>query len=349
VTAESIRVRGLVQGVGFRPTVWRLARACGLRGDVRNDGEGVLIRVCGSVAGDDAGVSDFLTRLREECPPLARIDSIERRPIADPQALADLAQRADFVILESAATAVHTGIVADAATCAACVAEIRDPADRRFRYPFTNCTHCGPRLSIVAGIPYDRARTSMSAFPMCPDCAAEYKDPADRRFHAQPNACPVCGPKVWLQDAAGRLLDPNGARCRGCHRRGEPAAGRGADPRHQGDRRLPSRVRCDQPRCGRRAASAQAALCQAARAHGARPGCDPGLLSGDGAGCGAALGSGCADPALGSGRFGRGGAGRRIRGDPWRRMSPPVRRPWGSCCPTARSTICSWRTGIGPW
>ncbi|HSO84831.1 carbamoyltransferase HypF [Thiocapsa sp.] len=208
MTAESIRVRGLVQGVGFRPTVWRLARACGLRGDVRNDGEGVLIRVCGSVAGYDPGVSGFLNRLLKECPPLARIDSIERRPIADPQALADLTQQDDFVILESAATAVHTGIVADAVTCAACVAEIRDPADRRFRYPFTNCTHCGPRLSIVAGIPYDRARTSMSAFPMCPDCAAEYKDPADRRFHAQPNACPVCGPKVWLQDAAGCVLDP---------------------------------------------------------------------------------------------------------------------------------------------
>jgi hydrogenase maturation protein HypF len=208
VTAESIRVRGLVQGVGFRPTVWRLARACGLRGDVRNDGEGVLIRVCANGAGDDAGVSGFLKRLREECPPLARIDSIERRPLVDPQALADLAQRHDFVILESAATAVHTGIIADAATCAACVAEIRDPADRRWRYPFTNCTHCGPRLSIVAGIPYDRARTSMSDFPMCPECAAEYQDPADRRFHAQPNACPVCGPKVWLQDAAGRVLDP---------------------------------------------------------------------------------------------------------------------------------------------
>ncbi|WP_296808108.1 carbamoyltransferase HypF [Thiocapsa sp.] len=208
MTGEAIRVRGLVQGVGFRPTVWRLARECGLRGDVRNDGEGVLIRVCGSVAGEDAGVGGFLRRLREECPPLARIDTIERCPIVDPQALTDLAQRAAFVILESAATAVHTGIVADAATCTACVAEIRDPADRRYRYPFTNCTHCGPRLSIVAGIPYDRARTSMAAFPMCPDCAAEYKDPSDRRFHAQPNACPVCGPKVWLQDGAGRVLDP---------------------------------------------------------------------------------------------------------------------------------------------
>ncbi|WP_296702118.1 carbamoyltransferase HypF [Thiocapsa sp. UBA6158] len=208
MTAESIRVRGLVQGVGFRPTVWRLARACGLSGDVRNDGEGVLIRVCGSDDGDDPGVSGFLKRLREECPPLARIDAIERRQIADAQELGDLAQSRDFVILESAATAVHTGIVADAATCAACVAEVRDPVDRRYRYPFTNCTHCGPRLSIVAGIPYDRDRTSMAAFPMCPDCAAEYKDPADRRFHAQPNACPACGPKVWLQDAAGRLLDP---------------------------------------------------------------------------------------------------------------------------------------------
>jgi hydrogenase maturation protein HypF len=206
--AESIRVRGLVQGVGFRPTVWRLARECGLCGDVRNDGEGVLIRLLAPAGDAAAAVGAFLQRLRDECPPLARIDAIERTRIADAEALAQLAQTRDFVILASAATPAHTGIVADAATCAACSAEIRDPADRRYRYPFTNCTHCGPRLSIVEGIPYDRARTSMAAFPLCADCAREYRDPADRRFHAQPNACRVCGPRVWLEDAKGQALNP---------------------------------------------------------------------------------------------------------------------------------------------
>lgn len=205
---ESIRVRGLVQGVGFRPTVWRLARDCGLVGDVRNDGEGVLIRVVQRSSDDAVAIDRFIERLREECPPLARIDAIERTPSADADLLADRAQARDFVILDSAATPAHTGIVADAATCAACLAEIRDPADRRFRYPFTNCTHCGPRLSIVSGIPYDRAKTSMVVFPMCPDCAAEYANPADRRFHAQPNACGVCGPRVWIADATGHELDP---------------------------------------------------------------------------------------------------------------------------------------------
>ena len=201
-------MRGLVQGVGFRPTVWRLAHECGLRGDVRNDGEGVLIRVRLDAASDVQALGGFLNRLDEACPPLARIDSIERGVIADSDALAELSDTAGFVILESAATAARTGIVADAATCPACVAEVRDPADRRYRYAFTNCTHCGPRLSIVSGIPYDRAQTSMSVFPMCPDCAREYADPADRRFHAQPNACPVCGPRVWLEGERGHPLEP---------------------------------------------------------------------------------------------------------------------------------------------
>ena len=201
-------MRGLVQGVGFRPTVWRLAHECGLRGDVRNDGEGVLIRVRLDAASDVQALGGFLNRLDEACPPLARIDSIERGVIADSDALAELSDTAGFVILESAATAARTGIVADAATCPACVAEVRDPADRRYRYAFTNCTHCGPRLSIVSGIPYDRAQTSMSVFSMCPDCAREYADPADRRFHAQPNACPVCGPRVWLEGERGHPLEP---------------------------------------------------------------------------------------------------------------------------------------------
>lgn len=208
MSATAIRVRGLVQGVGFRPMVWRLARACGLRGEVLNDGEGVLIRVSVATPADALGVQRLLALLPHECPPLARIDAIEQRTITESQVIAGLAASDAFVIRASAATAVHTGIVADAATCPACLAEIRDPSDRRYRYPFTNCTHCGPRLTIVDAIPYDRAKTSMADFAMCPACLAEYTDPADRRFHAQPNACAVCGPRVWLVDAAGRSLDP---------------------------------------------------------------------------------------------------------------------------------------------
>jgi len=198
---ERIRIRGLVQGVGFRPTVWRLAREHELVGDVLNDGDGVLVRVWGD---ESLAIDAFCRSLLVECPPLARIDVIERRRLNEPP------PTDDFRIVTSSATAVHTGIVPDAATCDACGAEILDPADRRYRYPFTNCTHCGPRLSIVRAIPYDRANTSMDAFPMCADCAAEYRDPADRRFHAQPNACPVCGPRVWLVDAGGQEIVPGG-------------------------------------------------------------------------------------------------------------------------------------------
>ncbi|MGA7982128.1 MAG: carbamoyltransferase HypF, partial [Chromatiaceae bacterium] len=197
-TGELIRVRGLVQGVGFRPTVWRIANGCGLAGEVLNDGEGVLIRAWGS----HQDLERFCTELWEQCPPLARIDAMERTRLEGPSA------DAGFRIVESLAGDVRTGVVADAATCDACRRELFDPSDRRYRYPFINCTHCGPRLSIVERIPYDRANTSMAPFRMCPCCLAEYEDPADRRFHAQPNACPVCGPQVWLQDPAGRRLDP---------------------------------------------------------------------------------------------------------------------------------------------
>ena len=198
-TAQIIRVRGLVQGVGFRPTVWRLAQDYGLRGWVCNDGQGVTIHACGPAAAVEA----FVDALPGKAPPLARIEAIERES-------ATLPVEADFRIVASHAgshvTTIHTGVVPDAASCPACVAEIFDPFARRFRYPFTNCTHCGPRLAIIEAIPYDRAATTMRTFPLCAACRAEYADPNDRRFHAQPVACHVCGPRAWLERADGAAI-----------------------------------------------------------------------------------------------------------------------------------------------
>ncbi|PZF76470.1 carbamoyltransferase HypF [Aestuariivirga litoralis] len=186
--AHRIRVTGTVQGVGFRPFVWRLASELGIRGQVLNDGRGVeILAWC-----EDPEA--FATRLRREAPPLARITAItiaEERLGPPPQ---------DFRIVESHASAPATAIAADAATCLDCLAEIRDPAQRRFGHAFANCTNCGPRLSILQRLPYDRANTSMAGFAMCPACASEYADPADRRFHAQPIACPACGPRLWLAE-----------------------------------------------------------------------------------------------------------------------------------------------------
>jgi hydrogenase maturation protein HypF len=194
--AEWIRVRGLVQGVGLRPAIWRLARGLGLRGSVSNDGQGVMIHVCGPVHALD----DFALHLLDHAPPLARIEAIERESTsAWPEAR-------EFSILASQCGPVRTGVVPDAATCTACRAEIFDPFARRFRYPFTNCTHCGPRLSIIEGVPYDRAQTTMRSFDPCTACAAEYRDPGDRRFHAQPIACHACGPHVWLERSDGAAI-----------------------------------------------------------------------------------------------------------------------------------------------
>jgi hydrogenase maturation protein HypF len=185
--ALEVRVRGRVQGVGFRPTVWRIARELGLAGEVLNDGEGVLLRVGGGAA----ALAELIERLKTGLPPLARIDRIESRDYAGTLA-------PEFRIAESAGGGVHTEITPDAAICAACAAEIRDASARRYRYPLTTCTHCGPRLSIVTAIPYDRASTTMARFALCPSCDAEYRDPADRRFHAEPIACPACGPEIHL-------------------------------------------------------------------------------------------------------------------------------------------------------
>mgnify|MGYP000253434003 CR=1 FL=1 len=189
--AEIILVRGLVQGVGFRPTVWRLAQRYGLRGTVANDGDGVVIYALGGAAALDY----FVTALQTDPPPLARIDKIVRGPCEI------TIDAADFRIVESHASRVTTGVLPDAATCGECLAEIFDPFSRRYLYPFTNCTHCGPRLSIIEAIPYDRARTTMARFSMCPSCVAEYGEPQDRRFHAEPSACRACGPRAWIEQA----------------------------------------------------------------------------------------------------------------------------------------------------
>ncbi len=181
-----IRVRGQVQGVGFRPFIWQLARRMRLRGDVLNDPEGVLIRVSGT------NLDGFEAAIRAEPPVLARVDAIESAGL-------DFDPPEGFDILPSQGQGGKTRVTPDAATCPDCVAEIRDSGDRRFGYAFTNCTRCGPRFTILKALPYDRARTTMAAFPMCPDCAAEYGDPGDRRFHAQPVACAACGPRLWLE------------------------------------------------------------------------------------------------------------------------------------------------------
>ncbi|MDX8128197.1 carbamoyltransferase HypF [Methylomonas sp. OY6] len=193
---KAIRARGVVQGVGFRPAIWHLAREFGLVGAVWNDAEGVMIHV----HGDAAALERFAAAIPNQLPPLARLDTLE---ITD---LAGEAADSEFRIVASQSGRAETAIAADAATCPACLAEIADPRNRRYRYPFTNCTHCGPRLSIVHSVPYDRCHTSMAAFAMCPECQHEYDDPADRRFHAQANCCPVCGPKLWLEAAIGPSL-----------------------------------------------------------------------------------------------------------------------------------------------
>ncbi|MCC7253166.1 carbamoyltransferase HypF [Hyphomicrobium sp.] len=193
--ALQIRVRGRVQGVGFRPTVWRLARELSLRGTVLNDAEGVLIRA----AGETATLSTFIARLETECPPLAAIESIDVLPYAGP--VPD-----HFDIVESQHGTADTEVPPDAVVCADCAAEILDPFSRRYRYPFATCTNCGPRLTIIARMPYDRTATSMAAFDLCPACAAEYGDPADRRFHAETTACHVCGPRARLIRFDGRAV-----------------------------------------------------------------------------------------------------------------------------------------------
>ncbi|MGH9122328.1 MAG: Sua5/YciO/YrdC/YwlC family protein, partial [Acidimicrobiales bacterium] len=187
IERRRVRVTGTVQGVGFRPFVYRVATALGLSGFVCNDSDGVLIEV----EGPDGALEDLCRRLVDDAPPLARVVCVE--------ALSLPATGSDggFRIVESRSGAVPASPVSvDAATCGECLAEVDDPTNRRYRYPFTNCTNCGPRYTIVLSVPYDRPATTMAGFTMCPACQAEYDDPSDRRFHAQPNACTVCGPAL---------------------------------------------------------------------------------------------------------------------------------------------------------
>ncbi len=190
----AVRVEGVVQGVGFRPFVFRLAEEHGLSGFVRNDVHGVQIEA----EGPREELEHFVAALTGRAPPLARVARVEAREVPP-------AGGESFVIVASEAAGEPDALVAaDAATCPDCLAELLDPADRRHRYPFINCTNCGPRFTIVRGVPYDRPQTTMAPFAMCPACAAEYDDPRDRRFHAQPNACPECGPRAALEGAAAR-------------------------------------------------------------------------------------------------------------------------------------------------
>ena len=200
----AVRVEGVVQGVGFRPFVYTLATGLGLVGLVGNDLDGVFVEVEGPVA----AVSEFLLLLERDAPPLARIERVTTRAMA-PRRSASFAIAAS----EPAGPAGPGGsgrrrtlVSADTATCADCLRELSDPADRRFGYPFINCTNCGPRFTIVRDVPYDRPLTTMAAFAMCEQCAAEYHDPADRRFHAQPTCCPACGPRLTLRNPAGDVL-----------------------------------------------------------------------------------------------------------------------------------------------
>ncbi|MDZ7590441.1 MAG: carbamoyltransferase HypF [Rubrivivax sp.] len=193
-------MRGIVQGVGFRPFVYRLAHEIGLAGWVRNDGDGVTIEAEGTGTQLDA----LQRRLQADAPPRARVDQVRPSPASLPTT-----GRPGFAIVETRAgpgAAVRTAIGPDTAVCPDCLTDMFDPGGRRWRYAFTNCTNCGPRYTITRALPYDRAMTSMAVFALCPACHAEYRAPLDRRFHAEPNACPVCGPRLSLLDAEGAAV-----------------------------------------------------------------------------------------------------------------------------------------------
>ncbi len=192
-----VSIQGIVQGVGFRPFVYQQAITGNLTGHVTNTSQGVELEI----EGESETVENFLQTVRNNPPPLAHITGLQYSPlplINDPQ----------FSILQSIIQPERSALISpDIATCPDCLRELRDPTDRRYQYPFINCTNCGPRYTIIQDIPYDRPKTTMAAFTMCDECAEEYHSPLNRRFHAQPNACPKCGPRVFLQDEFGLPMD----------------------------------------------------------------------------------------------------------------------------------------------
>ncbi len=192
-----INVLGTVQGVGFRPFVYRLAKKFAISGTISNNDQGVVIEA----EGDALSIQNFISTLRDSPPPLARITSFHHfsHPVTK--------GFSEFSILASVSNQKSSALIpADIALCGDCLNDISDPENRRFSYPFTNCTNCGPRFTIVESIPYDRPGTSMKHFPLCLECRAEYEDPEDRRFHAQPNACGMCGPSLSYYDQDGVQL-----------------------------------------------------------------------------------------------------------------------------------------------
>jgi len=188
--------KGSVQGVGFRPFLWRQAQELGLAGFVQNRADGVVVEV----EGEAGAVADFLAAVREKLPPRAELTGIAEEEVPP------RGDRTFTIVGSEGGDRGELHITPDTAVCDACLAELFDPQDRRYRYPFINCTDCGPRLTIIDSLPYDRSRTAMACFPLCPECQWEYEDPANRRFHAEPNACPVCGPRLSLLDADGHAL-----------------------------------------------------------------------------------------------------------------------------------------------
>src|SRR6201996_6785895 len=194
---QRLTVTGVVQGVGFRPFVHRIATDLGLAGFVGNDSGAVFLEV----QGPGTRIDEFRRRLRAELPPLASISAVHVVDI-DADTLCDSVFR---IVDSQPAAGATTPIPPDVAVCDDCIAELFDPGDRRYRHPFVTCTNCGPRFTIIRALPYDRPATTMSAFAMCARCAAEYHDPADRRFHAQPIACPECGPALWFWSQSDRV------------------------------------------------------------------------------------------------------------------------------------------------
>jgi hydrogenase maturation protein HypF len=184
---KKLGVTGLVQGVGFRPFVYRLARSHNLAGWVRNTSRGVEIEV----EGEPSSLDLFVSQLSREAPALSRVEGVVSEDVTP------LAQETFEILASENLPGAEAVIPPDVGLCPDCAREIRDPGDRRFQYPFTNCTNCGPRFTLIRQVPYDRPQTTMAAFEMCPACRREYEDPGDRRFHAEPTACPACGPQVW--------------------------------------------------------------------------------------------------------------------------------------------------------